>query len=241
MSGRLENAIAELGGEPLEGSGLRSETRTNRVKNMAYDPERGRPNEQSPPEIFQSLTSGRSYPFSEGLHADLSLAKAGVYAIWRGLECLYVAIAGPGLDLTIDHKHMSGIRDRLGSHRYGRRSGDQFGVYLCDKLVLPLLTSEPIKEIAEGELSMDAMTRVHIHQYLSYRFALVSNFAEAIAIETTFAGGSTTIWKPLFNPRKNAKRKKAWLSLSTPNPFPSALSIQELDGVADIRLLGLNL
>lgn len=161
-----------------------------------------------PPEILHCLTSGRSYPFSEGLHDDLPLAKAGVYTIWRGPEFIYVGIAGRGLDLTIEHKRMRGIRDRLGSHWYGRRSGDQFGVYVCDRLVLPLLTSEQIKKIAAGELSLDALTRAHIHQNLSYRFAVVATFADAISIENSFASGTTPFGKPLLNPKKSTNAKR---------------------------------
>ena len=29
---------------------------------------------------------------------------------------------------------------RLGSHASGRRSGDQFNVYICDRFVVPALT-----------------------------------------------------------------------------------------------------
>jgi hypothetical protein len=155
------------------------------------------------PEICQKLTTGTSYPSSEGLHDDLPLANAGAYTIWRGAEFIYVGIAGRGLDLTIEHKRMRGIRDRIGSHWYGRRSGDQFGVYVCDRLVLPELTREQINQVGAGDLSLDALTRVYIHKHLSYRFVVSSSFAEALAIENMFAAGETAVSKPLLNPKKS--------------------------------------
>jgi hypothetical protein len=82
-----------------------------------------------------------------------------------------VGIAGRGLDLTIEHKRTRGVRDRLDSHWWGRRSGDQFAVYVCDRLVLPQLTPSQISQIAAGDLSLDALTRVYIHQHLSYPYA----------------------------------------------------------------------
>ena len=37
-----------------------------------------------------------------------------------------------------------GIRDRLAAHRNGRRSGDQFAVYVFDRFVLGSLTPEQL-------------------------------------------------------------------------------------------------
>ena len=42
---------------------------------------------------------------------------------------------------------------RLASHASGRRSGDQFLIYVCDRLVLPRLGNR-IGEIAGGALSL---------------------------------------------------------------------------------------
>jgi hypothetical protein len=174
------------------------------------------------PEILEKLTTGTGYPFSEGLHAGIPLAKAGVYTIWRGSEFIYVGIAGRGLDLTIEHKRMRGIRDRIGSHWYGRRSGDQFGVYVCDRLVLPELTPEQISRIGAGDLSLDALTRVYIHQHLSYRFAVLPSFAEAMAIEDLFASGGTSSGKPFLNPKKAKGVRRSASNGRAPSPSISA-------------------
>lgn len=102
---------------------------------------------------------------------------------------------------------MRGVRDRLDSHRSGRRSGDQFAVYVCDRLVLPTLSREQIQLIAAGKLSLYALTRVYIHENLSYRFAATSSYKEALQIETTFARGETGVGLPQLNPGRPNKAR----------------------------------
>jgi hypothetical protein len=46
-----------------------------------------------------------------------------------------------------------GLLDRLNRHASGRRSGDQFCVYVFDRLLLPTLTASEIQRIADSELS----------------------------------------------------------------------------------------
>ena len=99
-------------------------------------------------EIFEALTSGPAHSFRDALHETLPLASIGVYTIWCGNEFVYVGIAGRNLDLAVEHKRMRGVRDRLDSHRSGRRSGDQFALYVCDRLVLATLTAEQIEQIS---------------------------------------------------------------------------------------------
>ena len=119
------------------------------------------------------------------------MACSGVYTMWRGTEFVYVGIAGRSLDLAAEHKRKRGVRDRLDSHGSGRRSGDQFAVYVCDRLVLRTLSRGQIQQIAAGEISLDASTRVYNHEDLSYRFAATMSYTEAMNIETAFARGET--------------------------------------------------
>ena len=97
---------------------------------------------------------------------------------------------------------MRGLRDRLDSHRSGRRSGDQFAVYVCDRLVLPTLSPEEVQRIAAGELSLDALTRTYIHTHLSYRFVTTDSYAEALAVEMALAKGTSSVGIPLLNPHR---------------------------------------
>jgi hypothetical protein len=41
---------------------------------------------------------------------------------------VYVGVAGRGLDFSVEHTKIKGLRDRLDSHWRGRRSGGQFAV-----------------------------------------------------------------------------------------------------------------
>lgn len=158
-----------------------------------------------PPTLYEALTTGPAYSFRDALHDSLPVASIGVYTIWREPEFLYVGIAGRNLDLTLEHKRSRGMRDRLDSHRSGRRSGDQFCVYVCDRLVLPTLTAEQIKEIAASTLSLDVLTRLYIHEHMLYRFAATDSYQTAFQIEVAFARGETPLGLPLLNPARTAR------------------------------------
>lgn len=93
-----------------------------------------------------------------------------------------------------------GIYTRLRSHASGRRSGDQFCVYVADRLVLPTLSQEDIAAIASGRHQMDAFVRRFIHENLSYRFVMLPDGAAAYAIEAAIKGGEWEHGRPLLNP-----------------------------------------
>ena len=155
--------------------------------------------------LYEALTIGPAYSFRDVLHDSLPIASIGVYTIWKGPEFLYVGIAGRNLDLTLEHKRSRGMRDRLDSHRSGRRSGDQFCVYVCDRLVLPTLTTGQIKDIATGTLSLDVLTRLYIHEHMTYRFAATDSYQTAFQVEVAFARGETPLGLPLLNPARTAR------------------------------------
>ena len=78
---------------------------------------------------------------------------AGVYTIWDdGGELIYAGIAGRNPD-------GKGLASRLRSHANGRRSGDQFCVYVADHYVLPELSRSQIEAIRDSTLSMDSLVR----------------------------------------------------------------------------------
>jgi hypothetical protein len=60
----------------------------------------------------------------------------------------------------------------LNSHASGRRSGDQFCIYVFDRLVLPSLTRQQIQDAASVRLSLDALVRTFIRESLAYRSPL---------------------------------------------------------------------
>jgi hypothetical protein len=162
--------------------------------------------DNEPHSLIKALISGRLYPFSGGLHDDLPLARPGAYTIWKASQFLYVGIAGRGLDLSINHDRMRGLRDRLDSHWWGRRSGDQFAVYIFDRFIVPSLTEEQRRQFERGELIGDSLTRHFIQTHLSYRFVVCASYKEAMTIEAQLARGQTSAGFPLLNPRRSKRR-----------------------------------
>jgi hypothetical protein len=95
----------------------------------------------------------------------------------------------------------SGLRSRLLAHTSGRRSGDQFCVYVCDRLVIPKLTPAQQADIESGTASLDRMTKAFIHAELAFRYVIVNTPAEARALEgASRSVGLGTAGKPLLNP-----------------------------------------
>jgi hypothetical protein len=89
-------------------------------------------------------------------------------------------------------------RCRRHCHASGRRSGDQFCVYVADRLVLPTLSQEDITAIASGRHQMDAFVRKYIHENLCYRFVMLPDGAAAFAAEAAIKNGE---WEPDARPR----------------------------------------
>ena len=89
---------------------------------------------------------------------------------------------------------------RLGSHASGRRSGDQFNVYICDRFVVPALTPDQLRGIGQGELLLDQMTKDFIRRHLSYRFVVYPSGAEALAAERDVRAGQSSAGRPYMNP-----------------------------------------
>ena len=122
----------------------------------------------------------------------------GVYAIFRGTEFLYVGISWREPSSSAFTK---GLWGRLDSHASGRRSGDQFCIYICDRFVIGGLTTEEIREVAAGARSLDRMTRDYIRAHLAFRFVTTATGAEARYLETTIRrDGLLEHGRPLLNP-----------------------------------------
>jgi hypothetical protein len=63
---------------------------------------------------------------------------AGVYSVWENGRLIYVGMSGRGLaaediDAPDEPVKAKGLWTRLDSHASGRKSGDQFCVYICDR------------------------------------------------------------------------------------------------------------
>jgi hypothetical protein len=143
----------------------------------------------APQPVLDALASGTRYWFSDW--PNLAVPRAsGVYTIWDGETLLYVGLA----------RTNGGLASLLRSHASGRRSRDQFCIYVADRLVLPMLTRAEIRAIAAGELSFDALVRDYIHERLWYRFAEIAEVGNCYAVESEIRRGGLAAGAPLLNP-----------------------------------------
>jgi hypothetical protein len=134
----------------------------------------------------RELKDGPAHRFSEfnALGDVVPRAGAGVYTIWDEAGSLvYVGIAGRNPDGT-------GLASRLRSHASGRRSGDQFCVYVADHYVLPDLSRSQIEAIRDAQLSMDGLVRECIHRRFVFRLVSVESYTVAMTIENAVKRGA---------------------------------------------------
>lgn len=149
-------------------------------------------------ELIAELEHGPLHEFARIAAAEISPGKAGVYTVWRGREFLYVGMSWQVA--TLERPSVKGLAGRLSSHASGRRSGDQFNIYICDRFVVPNLSSEELTGVGSGELSLDRMTREYIHQHLRFRFVLAESGAEARELELSIRkNGLPTSGAPFLN------------------------------------------
>ena len=157
---------------------------------------------------IDELKSGVLHPFATWPHSVIPTATAGVYSIWNNDGTLvYVGMSGRGMsnEHLVESQSVGrkrGLYTRLNSHASGARSGDQFCVYVADRLVLPTLTREQIKAISERAIAFDHLVRDYIHANLSYRFAITHDGEEAINLEREARSGALGC-SPFLNPLTN--------------------------------------
>lgn len=158
-------------------------------------------------DCLEELGSGQLHRFADWPNVEVPNWCAGAYTIWSGAGALvYAGMAGRGLladgapPPPDAQRRRRGLVDRLNSHASGRRSGDQFCIYVFDRFVLPELTAEEVSLAASGTLSLDTRVRSYIRGHLSFRFAVTSDGAEALALERSVRRGRLEGQKPVFNP-----------------------------------------
>jgi hypothetical protein len=106
-----------------------------------------------PDDAAAALGSGESHSFTERPKPTVPRFGAGVYTIWHiDGRFIYVGMSGRGITQeTATRNSPLGLYTRLASHASGRRSGDQFCVYVADRLVLQTLSQADIAAISSGE------------------------------------------------------------------------------------------
>jgi len=152
------------------------------------------------------LENGKLYRFADWPSGDINIPRiaAGVYTIWRGAEFVYVGMAGRGNAAKKKQAKLKGktwgLHDRLTSHASGRRSGDQFCVYICDRFIIPTLSPTELHQVGNGELRLDALNREFIRKELAFRFMETPDGENALQIEREVQQGALPAGKPILNP-----------------------------------------
>ena len=110
-------------------------------------------------------------------------------------------MSGRQIEKAIEQgKSKYGLVTRLNSHASGRLSGDQFCVYVANRLVIPQLKAEDLAKFATGEFKLDTMTKKYIHDHFEYQYVIVGSSSEAYDIEDKARRGELFGIKPFLNP-----------------------------------------
>ena len=146
------------------------------------------------------LFEGELYPFEIRPDESIPDIASGLYSIWQGEQFLYIGIAGRDLNKSSTRK-VRGLKDRLRAHWKGGLGGDQFAVYVFERLLAPQITREQLNAIGNGELTLNGLNRTYIRTNLSYRFLVTDTYAEAMEIENLIKSGKVESYpKPYLNP-----------------------------------------
>jgi len=153
------------------------------------------------------LGSGNLHHFKDWPNENIPRVAAGVYTVWNTEgEFVYVGIAGEKLtkkDFVREDKKkkIKGLRDRLGQHKSGRRSGDKFCILIFDRIILRTLMREQIEGASRGELKLDSQVKDYICSNLSYRYFVTEDGSTVRDIEDRIKKGDWLAGlKPLLNP-----------------------------------------
>jgi hypothetical protein len=159
-------------------------------------------------QLVTDLTQGTVYSFGGWPNSAIPNFGAGVYTIWHNDgRFIYVGMSGRGITVDTTRRNTpQGIYTRLQSHASGRRSGDQFCVYVADRLVLPTLSQEDITAVTSGRHQMDTLVRRYIHENLCYRFVMLPDGATAREVESAIKSGEWGHGRPLLNPGRQLRR-----------------------------------
>jgi hypothetical protein len=123
---------------------------------------------QSLDDALSLLAAGPIFWFGDWPTGAVPRSGSLVYTVWdRDGTFVYVGMSG-----RTAAQSGTGPWGRLNSHASGRRSGDQFCIYVHDRLVIPSLHNR-LADIGTGDLSLDRETRTYIRERLGFRWVAV--------------------------------------------------------------------
>ena len=151
-------------------------------------------------ELVLELEAGPIHHFQDWPASHLEVGRTGVYTIWSSTAFLYVGMSYRDVSET-SNPNAKGLFGRLASHASGRRSGDQFCIYICDRFVIPRLSPDELAALERGERILDRLTRDYIRSNLRYRSVVTTTGAEARILETHVRlHGLPSFGRPIINP-----------------------------------------
>ena len=91
--------------------------------------------------MIEAEDFSKMYRFSDCPNTDIPLITAGLYVIWEDKQLIYCGMSGREIEKYkySNSKKKYGLINRLNSHESGRLSGDQFCVYVANRIVIPSL------------------------------------------------------------------------------------------------------
>ena len=140
--------------------------------------------------------------FQDWPNSEIPRVTAGVYVIWHKDQLIYCGMSGREIEKHrfSNSKKKYGLVTRLASHASGRLSGDQFCVYVANRLVIPDLKHEDLDAFRSGNQTLDALTKKYIHQNFEYQYCLLESSQEAYSLEAQCRRGDVFGTVPLLNP-----------------------------------------
>jgi hypothetical protein len=138
--------------------------------------------------------------FADWPNSEIPLVAAGVYVIWDADLLVYCGMSGREFEAAVTAaRKRYGLLGRLNSHAGGRLSGNQFCVYVANRLVIPSLQSSDLERFRTGNLTLDRLTREYIRDRFEYQYAVVDSSKGAYALERSCRLGHEFGVKPLLN------------------------------------------
>ena len=122
-------------------------------------------------QLWYELNQQPVHRFADWPNRDIPKGKLGVYLIYQEGRWIYIGMS------------FKNLQSRLSSHASGRRSGDQFCVYVGDRLVMPKLGIDQMKGVFSGDYSLDDAIKEFVRSQLSYRYLVVVDDPTARALE----------------------------------------------------------
>jgi len=146
------------------------------------------------------------FKFVDWPNKGMPSVSTGVYLIWWGERFLYCGMSGREYEKKREEKLQKGqdygLKDRLNSHQSGRLSGDQFCVYVANRLVIPSLTHDVLPKFGTGELTLDRCTKNFIDENnFEYQYIELSSSQSSRSLENKIRRGEFSIGKPFLNPK----------------------------------------